>query len=97
MILGSSVHVFRWLKKTKIAHLKNSHGVSWQLKGCLCVFLDLTDSADLQPQECQSSFVLEAFIYLLIYFISFYSYCDTAVCNRKVFGVGIVLIYTHNI
>lgn len=56
--------------------------------------LDLTDSADFQTQECQSSFVLVAFICLLIYFTSFYSYCDIAICDIKVFGVGIVLIYT---
>lgn len=62
------------------------------VKQCLCVSLDLTDSADLQPWECQSSFVLVAFIYLLIYFISPYSYYDAAVCNRKVFAVSVVLI-----
>lgn len=36
-------------------------------------------------------------IYLFIYFTALYSYCDTAVCNRKVFGVGIVLIYTQHL
>lgn len=40
---------------------------------------------------CTSSF------YLLIYFTSLYSYCVTAVCNGKVFGVGIVLMYTQHL
>lgn len=71
MMLGSYLHVFCWLKKHKITHLKNSHGVSWQVKGCLCVSLDLTDSGDLQPQECQSSFVLGA-IFLLLFINLFY-------------------------
>lgn len=53
-------------------------------------------TADLQPRECQSSFVVVAFIYLLVYFTSLYSYCDTAVGNRKVF-VGTVLIYSQHL
>lgn len=59
--------------------------------------LDLTDSTDLLPQECQSSFVLVAFIYLLVYFTSLYSYCVIAVCKRKMFGVGIGLMHTQHL
>lgn len=54
-------------------------------------------TADLQPQECQSSLVLVAFLYLLIYFTSLHSYCDIAVCKRKGFGVDIVLTYTQHL
>lgn len=40
-------------------------------------------TADLQPQECHSSFVLVVFIYLFINFTSLYPYYDTAVTKQK--------------